>query len=100
MAAKEPAILRRLDEVEELAVSFIAVGEFRKDAHQPVWFSEPTQLLDTGGLAFGPKGTASVAMYPSLTEHGGKRVLWYPDRKHFLLGKVLADELLESMNAP
>lgn len=29
MAAKEPAILRRLDEVEELAVSFIAVGEFQ-----------------------------------------------------------------------
>jgi len=80
--------------------AYIAVGEFRKDAHQPVWFSEPRMLLDTGGVAFGPKGTASVAMYPSLTEHFGKRVLWYPDRKHFLLGKVLEDDLLESMKAP
>jgi len=80
--------------------AFIAVGEFRKDAHQPVWFSNPKMLLDTDGLAFGPKATASVAMYPSLTERGGKRVLWYPDRKHFLLGKILTDDILKDMKAP
>jgi len=80
--------------------AFIAVGAFRKDAHQPVWFSEPKKILDTDGVVVGPKGTASVAMYPSLTEHAGKRVLWYPDRKHYLLGKYLTDGLLEEMKVP
>ena len=43
---------------------------------------------------------ASVAMYPSLTEWRGERVLWYPDRKHFLLGKRLPDSLLDDMDVP
>ena len=80
--------------------AFIAIGEFRSDAHQPIWFSPPKQILDTNGVTFGPKGTASVAMYPSLTERNGVRVLWYPDRKHFLLGKLLPDSLLDAMKAP
>ncbi len=78
--------------------AFIAVGEFRADAHQPIWFSNPKQILDTQDLIYGPKGTASVAMYPSLTEKKGRRILWYPDRKHFLLGKFITDELLGGMN--
>ena len=80
--------------------SFIAVGEFRKKAHQPIWFSQPKEILDTDGVIYGPKGTASVAMYPSLTEHKGARVLWYPDRKHFLLGLNITDDMLSDMNAP
>ncbi len=78
--------------------AFIAVGEFRKDAHQPLWFSKPKEILDTDGVVFGPKGTASVAMYPSLTELDGKRVLWYPDRKHFLLGLEITDDMLKGMS--
>ncbi|MDA0196096.1 MAG: exo-alpha-sialidase [Bacteroidetes bacterium] len=80
--------------------AFIAVGEFREDAYQPIWFSKPTQILDTQGVTFGPKGTASVAMYPSLTEWHKKRTLWYPDRKHFLLGKFLGEEMLQNMEVP
>lgn len=80
--------------------AFIAVGEFRPDAHQPVWFSAPKEILDTDGVIFGPKGTASVAMYPSLTEWHGKRMLWYPDRKHFLLGKHITDDMLSDMKVP
>jgi len=80
--------------------AFIAVGEFRADAHQPVWFSNPKQILDTQGIIYGPKGTASVAMYPSLTEKDDKRILWYPDRKHFLLGKYITDEMLRDMRVP
>lgn len=80
--------------------AFIAVGEFRKEAHQPIWFSQPKELLDTDGVAFGPKGTASVAMYPSMTEKDGVRVLWYPDRKHFLFGKYIPDDLLKDMTVP
>ena len=80
--------------------AFIAVGEFRADAHQPIWFSKPKEILDTQGRIFGPKGTASVAMYPSLTDWKGKLTLWYPDRKHFLLGKYITDEMLRDMNVP
>lgn len=79
---------------------FIAVGEFKPDAHQPIWFSEPKKFLDTHDVVFGPKGTASAGMYPSLTEHQGKRVLWYPDRKHFLLGKYITDDFLKQMEVP
>ena len=80
--------------------AFIAVGEFRPKAHQPVWFSAPKQILDTQGVIVGPKKTAEIATYPSLTEWHGQRVLWYPDRKYYLLGKYLPDALLADMKAP
>jgi hypothetical protein len=80
--------------------AYIALGEFRSKAKQPVWFSAPKQILDTQGVRVGPKGTAEIATYTSLTERHGKRVLWYPDRKHYLLGKIISDELLASMEVP
>lgn len=78
----------------------IAVGEFRPDARQPIWFSRPVKLLDTGNIPVGPKGTAEVATYPSITEKNGRRILWYPDRKHFLLGKYLPDKIFDKMSVP
>jgi hypothetical protein len=80
--------------------AFIAVGEFRSSAYQPVWFSQQRQILDTGGVVIGPKATAEIATYTSLTEWRGERVLWYPDRKYYLLGKFLPDALLAEMKPP
>lgn len=77
--------------------AFIALGEYRPQAHQPIWFSKPKQILDTDGVIVGPKKTAEIATYTSLTEYKGKRVLWYPDRKYYLLGKYISDELLRDM---
>jgi len=77
--------------------TFIAVGEFRPDAHQPIWFSQPKQILDTNDIPVGPKKTAEIATYTSMTEWHGRRVLWYPDRKYYLLGKYITDELLADM---
>jgi hypothetical protein len=74
--------------------TFIAVGRFVADTHQPIRFGPPHQLLDTDGVTIGPKGTAEIATYPSLTEWRGRRMLWYPDRKYYLLGKHLPDSLL------
>ena len=74
----------------------ISVGEYRPQAYQPIWFSQPKVLCDTGGVGVGPKNLAGLAMYGSFTERKGQRVFWYPDRKHFLLGKIISDELLES----
>jgi len=80
--------------------TFLALGEFRPKAHQPIWFSPPKEILDSDGVIYGPKRTAEVGTYPSLTEWHGRRTLWYPDRKYFLLGKYLPDELLADMVVP
>ncbi len=85
---------------------FISVGEFRPGAEQPIWFSEPKLLFDTHGVAVGPGGGGVIggriwlAMYACLTERDGRRIFWYPDRKHFLLGKLITAELLADMTVP
>jgi hypothetical protein len=80
--------------------AYLAIGEFRPNAHQPIWFSPPKQFADTGGMAIGPKGTSEVATYTCLTEWRGERILWYPDRKYFLLGKRINDDWFEGMKVP
>lgn len=69
--------------------AFLARGQFAPNAKQPVVFDQPIQILDTDGVPIGPKGTVEIATYPSYTEFHGKRTLWYPDRKYYLLGKHL-----------
>jgi hypothetical protein len=78
--------------------AYLALGEFRKDGYQPIWFSRPKLFADNDGVITGPKKTAEIATYTSYTEYGGKRTLWYPDRKYYLLGKHITDEFLEGMN--
>ena len=81
---------------------YLVRGEFRPDAHQPVWFSEPKFLMDNGGIAIGYKGgRAGLAMYASVTyEDDGVPVLWYPDRKFFLLGKRITPDFLADRAVP
>ena len=76
---------------------FLAVGGFRPHAHQPVWFSRPKLIADSDGVPAGVQNRVEMGTYSSLTEHRGHRILWYPDRKHFLLGKLIPDELLADM---
>ena len=76
----------------------IAVGCYRPDARQPVWFSRPKVLCDTHGVGVGPGCLVWLANYGSLTERDGKRIFWYPDRKHFLLGKEIPDTVLADMS--
>jgi hypothetical protein len=67
-------------------------GRFQPGAEQPVWFDEPTFFFDHDGLVVGPpgkRGRVDLALYSSSTVVVGKTVLWYPDRKFFLLGKIL-----------
>ncbi len=79
---------------------FMAVGEFRPDAYQPIWFSEAKMLCDTECVGVGPEELIWLAMYSSLTEREGRRILWYPDRKHFLLGRYITNEMLADMTVP
>ncbi len=82
--------------------AYLTHGEFRADAHQPIWFSEPTLFIDNDAVPWGPpgRGRLEAATYVSLTEYAGRRVLWYPDRKSFLLGKLIPDNLLDAMKVP
>jgi len=82
---------------------FIALGEFRPDADQPIWFSESKELMDNNELwvdGTSPFSFGNVAVYTSFTTRKGVNVLWYPDRKYFLLGKVITDEFLGNLTVP
>lgn len=83
--------------------AFIALGEFRPDADQPIWFSESKELMDNDELwvdGVTPFPFGNVAVYTSFTTRNNVNVLWYPDRKFFLLGKIVTDEFWGDMNVP
>lgn len=71
---------------------YLVRGHFRPAGDQPIWFDEPQLFMDHKGIALGRPGTAGrtdLALYSSWTMRGGQTVLWYPERKFFLLGRVL-----------
>jgi hypothetical protein len=72
--------------------TYYAIGEFKKDAKQPVWFNKPVEFLNSGDVAVPPKNSTEIGTYTSITEFEGKIIFWYPDRKRFLLGKYLQVE--------
>ena len=78
----------------------MAVGEYRDGAHQPIWFSKPTLLFDTENIGVYPFYMKWLSMYASVTEQGGKRILWYADRKIFGLGRYIDDEMLAPLLVP
>lgn len=82
--------------------AYLALAEFRSDACQPLWFSESKQFLDNGG--FTPTGERNegidIATYTSFTNQDGRDILWYPDRKCFLLGKSVTAEFLVDLKVP
>jgi hypothetical protein len=80
--------------------AFIALGEFRPDADQPIWFSDSKELMDNEGQGIGPLNRIDIGVYPSTTKRNGEFVLWHPDRKFFLLGKMISEEWLADLKAP
>lgn len=87
--------------------AFIALGEFRPGADQPIWFSESRRLMDNDGI--GPDGikvtpehpgNTDCGVYSSFTTRGGNNVLWHPDRKTYLVGKRITDEFLSNLVVP
>ena len=87
-------------DMEARRPAWMTVGEFRAGAHQPLWFSAPKLLMDTQRVKAGVTALTWLAMYSSLTEVDGERVLWYADRKQFVLGRRLDDTLLADMVVP
>jgi len=71
---------------------YIVRGHYQAGADQPVWFEEPELWMEHDGTALGKPGTpgrVDMSLYASSTVRKGVPVLWYPDRKFFLLGRRL-----------
>lgn len=71
---------------------YLVRGRAQPGADQPVWFDEPEFFMDHDGVSLGKPGTRGrldLALYSSFTVRNGKAVLWYPDRKFFLLGRII-----------
>jgi hypothetical protein len=80
--------------------AYIALGEFRPDAEQPLWFSDSKIFMDNDNVRLGPRQGIDIGVYPSFTTRNGENVLWHPERKFFLLGKRVTDEFLEDLAVP
>ncbi|MBU4459826.1 MAG: glycoside hydrolase [Verrucomicrobia bacterium] len=65
---------------------FLIAGTFDPQGEQPIRFAVPKPF---------PSRPAGNAFYTSLTVVEGRTVLWIPDWKHFLIGKVIGDEWFE-----
>lgn len=91
---------KREDTGKNRRPAFIALGEFRPKADQPIWFSESKLLMDNDGMGIGPLNRIDIGVYPSVTNRKGVFVLWHPDRKFFLLGKKITDEWLSDLYVP
>lgn len=69
-----------------------ALGHFDPDAKQPIVFDKATDELymdlppeKANTMGYG----IELAIYGTMTHKDGKNILWYPDRKFFLLGKIV-----------
>lgn len=87
--------------------AWIALGEFRPGADQPLWFSDSKVLMDSGGIGVdgsregpGNRVQTGVGLYTSFTTRNGENVLWHPDRKFFLLGKKITPAFLAGLSVP
>jgi len=70
----------------------IVRGHFDPKAEQPVRFGKPKLFFDHDGTPLGlpgMSGRVDISFYSSFTVRKGKPVLWYPERKFFLLGKKI-----------
>jgi len=76
--------------------AWITIGrEIPGERDQPIRFGRPKMFASTDWVPIPGRDTGTqVATYTSLVEDRGERILFYPDRKHYLLGRYLTDEWL------
>jgi hypothetical protein len=82
--------------------AFVSRGQFRPEAEQPIWWSSPRLLIDNDAIPWGPdgRGRLEAAPYPSMTHGAEGNVIWYPDRKGFLVGKFFRNAWLSLLEVP
>lgn len=77
---------------------YLVTGRFQPGADQPVWFDGLQFFMDHDNVSLGKPGTSGrfdLSLYASFTCRKGQPVLWYPDRKFFLLGRIIGNEWFE-----
>jgi hypothetical protein len=81
---------------------YLVLGEYRPTAEQPLWFSDSKLFMATEGIGMDgtPNTNSDLSLYSSFTNRDGNDVLWYPDRKFFLLGKRITPEWLADLHVP
>lgn len=79
---------------------YLAVGREIHHPDHPIMFEQPRPLADNGGTPLPGSGHTQIGTYPSLFEFEGCVYFWYPDRKHYLLGKILTPDLLDDALLP
>ncbi|UCD30000.1 MAG: exo-alpha-sialidase [Planctomycetota bacterium] len=79
---------------------FLAVGREIEHLQHPVMFTRPRMIADNRGISTGPSQHTQIGTYPSLFEFEGQVYFWYPDRKHYLLGKLLSPQILDDSGLP
>ena len=74
---------------------YITIGrEIPDEKDHPIRFGPPKVFASSDGVLIpGTPGT-QIATYSSFIDDGKERLLFYPDRKHFLLARRLTDEWL------
>ena len=77
---------------------YLALGRFAPTGRQPLTFSAPISFMDNDNIELNHR--CDLALYSSFEEVDGHPVLFYPDRKHFLLGRIIRPELLEGAVFP
>lgn len=74
---------------------WLTVGrEIPGEVDHPLRFGPPKIFATSDGVLLPGTGGTQVAVYPSLIDDGEERILFYPDRKHYLLGKYITDDWL------
>ena len=70
---------------------YSAIGYFDPENRQPIRFQKCDMKLfmRLGEDADGFGTDRQLAVYGTMTHQNGKNILWYPDRKFFLLGKKI-----------
>lgn len=103
-AYKTPDLLKKYKVADKQGENrwpaFIALGEYRPDAEQPIWFSKSKLFMSNDGVPLGPRAMLAIGGYGSLTSVDGEDIYWHPDRKFFLLGKKISEELLSGLEVP
>jgi hypothetical protein len=81
--------------------AYLALGEYRPGADQPIWFSGSKVFADPGEHTLGGQmSVGQIGVYTSFTTAAGNNVLWDCDRKFFLLGKRVTPEFLADLTVP
>lgn len=76
---------------------YLVSGFFKPGAIQPIWFERPKLFMKSVETTLGKPetdGRMDMSLYGSFTLRNGKAVLWYPDRKFLLLGRIIGKDWL------